>query len=86
MFRKIVALHLNRCWNLGQLTCRHDWQQTYGDFCSTGDFGWGGAFGTYFWVDPQEDLVVVFMAAAPGYIGQVLRVLVKNLVVASIID
>jgi CubicO group peptidase (beta-lactamase class C family) len=53
---------------------------------STGDFGWGGAFGTYFWVDPQEDLVVVFMAATPGYIGQVLRVLVKNLVVASIID
>jgi CubicO group peptidase (beta-lactamase class C family) len=53
---------------------------------STGDFGWGGAFGTYFWVDPQEDLVVVFMAAAPGYIGQVLRALVKNLVVASIID
>jgi CubicO group peptidase (beta-lactamase class C family) len=53
---------------------------------STGDFGWGGAFGTYFWVDPREELVVVFMAAAPGYIGQVLRVLVKNLVLASIID
>lgn len=53
---------------------------------SAGDFGFGGAFGTYFWVDPQEDLVVVFMAAAPGYIGQVLRVLVKNLVMASIID
>jgi CubicO group peptidase (beta-lactamase class C family) len=53
---------------------------------STGDFGWGDTFGTYFWVDPQEDLVVVFMAATPGYIGQVLRVSVKNLVVASIID
>jgi CubicO group peptidase (beta-lactamase class C family) len=53
---------------------------------STGDFGWGGAFGTYFWVDPQEELAVVFMAAAPGYMGQVLRVLVKNLVLASIID
>jgi CubicO group peptidase (beta-lactamase class C family) len=53
---------------------------------SAGDFGFGGAFGTYFWVDPQEDLVVVFMAAAPGYIGQVLRVLLKNLVLASIID
>jgi CubicO group peptidase (beta-lactamase class C family) len=51
-----------------------------------GDFGFGGASGTYFWVDPQEDLVVVFMAAAPGYMGQVLRVLVKNLVLASIID
>lgn len=53
---------------------------------SAGDFGFGGASGTYFWVDPQEDLVVVFMAAAPGYMGQVLRVLVKNLVLASIID
>jgi hypothetical protein len=53
---------------------------------SVGDFGWGGASGTSFWVDPDEDLVVVFMAAAPGYIGQVLKVLVKNLVLASIID
>ena len=53
---------------------------------SIGDFGFGGAFGTYFWVDPQEQLAVVFMAAAPGYIGQVLRVQVKNLVLASIID
>ena len=53
---------------------------------SPGDFGWGGSFGTSFWVDPEEDLVVVFMAAAPGYIGQVLKVLVKNLVLASIID
>ena len=35
-----------------------------------GDFGWGGAFGTYFWVDPKEELVVVFMATAPGYMGQ----------------
>jgi CubicO group peptidase (beta-lactamase class C family) len=53
---------------------------------SPGDFGWGGAFGTSFWVDPEEDLAVVFMAAAPGYMGQVLKVLVKNLVLASIID
>jgi len=28
---------------------------------STGDFYWGGAFGPYFWVDPLERLVVVFM-------------------------
>jgi CubicO group peptidase (beta-lactamase class C family) len=53
---------------------------------SSGDFGWGGAFGTSFWVDPEEDLVVVFMAAAPGYVGQVLKGLIKNLVLASIID
>ena len=33
---------------------------------SPGDFTWGGAFGTVFWVDPQEQLAVVFMAQAPG--------------------
>jgi CubicO group peptidase (beta-lactamase class C family) len=33
---------------------------------STGDYGWGGAFGTTFWVDPRENLTVVFMSQAPG--------------------
>jgi len=28
---------------------------------SVGDFGWGGAASTYFWVDPVEDLTCVFM-------------------------
>jgi CubicO group peptidase (beta-lactamase class C family) len=28
---------------------------------SVGDFGWGGAASTFFWVDPVEDLVCVFM-------------------------
>ena len=28
---------------------------------SRGDFFWGGAAGSYFWVDPAEDLAVVFM-------------------------
>ncbi len=28
---------------------------------SVGDYFWGGALGPYFWVDPQEDLIVVFM-------------------------
>ncbi len=28
---------------------------------SCGDFYWGGALGPYFWVDPAEQLVVVFM-------------------------
>jgi CubicO group peptidase (beta-lactamase class C family) len=32
---------------------------------SVGDYFWGGVYGTYFWIDPQEQLVVVFMAAAP---------------------
>jgi CubicO group peptidase (beta-lactamase class C family) len=29
---------------------------------SVGEFGWGGAYYTSFWVDPQEQLVAVFMS------------------------
>ena len=32
---------------------------------SVGEYNWGGAGGTYFWVDPKEDLFVVFMMQAP---------------------
>lgn len=53
---------------------------------SAGDYNWGGAFGTYFWVDPKEKLAVVFMAAAPGDIRVHYRNLVKNLVLQSITD
>lgn len=28
---------------------------------SEGEFGWGGAAGTYFWVDPQEELIGLIM-------------------------
>jgi CubicO group peptidase (beta-lactamase class C family) len=28
---------------------------------SAGDFSWGGAASTYFWIDPREDLIVIFM-------------------------
>ncbi len=31
-----------------------------------GDFFWGGAAGTYFWVDPAEELTVVFMTQLLG--------------------
>jgi len=33
---------------------------------SPGDFHWSGANGTYFDVDPKEQLVIVFMAVTPG--------------------
>jgi CubicO group peptidase (beta-lactamase class C family) len=32
---------------------------------SVGEYFWGGVTGTYFWVDPQEQMVVVLMLAAP---------------------
>jgi CubicO group peptidase (beta-lactamase class C family) len=31
-----------------------------------GSFSWGGAFGTYFWVDPYNDLVAVMMIQTPN--------------------
>jgi CubicO group peptidase (beta-lactamase class C family) len=32
---------------------------------SVGEFFWGGVLGTYFWIDPQEQMVVVLMTQAP---------------------
>lgn len=33
---------------------------------SVGDYYWGGYAGTYFWVDPKESLVAVWMMQGPG--------------------
>ena len=33
---------------------------------SAGSFSWPGASGTDWWVDPKEDLAVVYLSAAPG--------------------
>jgi CubicO group peptidase (beta-lactamase class C family) len=33
---------------------------------SNGSFGWDGAFGTHFWVDPKERIVGLFMVQAAG--------------------
>ena len=37
-----------------------------GTMGSPGEFHWAGALGTTFCVDPQEELVIVFMAQTPG--------------------
>jgi CubicO group peptidase (beta-lactamase class C family) len=51
---------------------------------SAGDYNWGGAYGTAFWVDPKEQLVVVFMAQAPGAIRVHYRQLLKSFVLQAI--
>ena len=33
---------------------------------SSGSFGWGGAYGTDFWIDPKEKLVGVLMLQMQG--------------------
>lgn len=51
-----------------------------------GEYNWGGAFGTYFWIDPKEQMAVVFMSAAPGEGRARFRNIVKNMVVQAIDD
>jgi CubicO group peptidase (beta-lactamase class C family) len=53
---------------------------------SVGDYTWAGAGGTYFWVDPKEQLVVVFMAQTPGPIRTRYRTLVRGLVYQALVD
>lgn len=53
---------------------------------SPGLFTWGGAYGTNFWVDPKEELAVVFMASTPGPIRQYYRRVMNALVYQAIVD
>lgn len=51
---------------------------------TAGEFHWAGSTGTYFWVDPAERLVVVFMAHAPGTIRYYHRQLLHSLVLQAL--
>jgi CubicO group peptidase (beta-lactamase class C family) len=53
---------------------------------SVGEFMWGGYAGTYFWVDPKEQLVAVYMVQAPSPIRSYYRKLFKQMVYSAIID
>jgi CubicO group peptidase (beta-lactamase class C family) len=37
-----------------------------GTWLSNGSFGWSGAMGTHFWVDPDNDLVAILMVQTPA--------------------
>jgi CubicO group peptidase (beta-lactamase class C family) len=53
---------------------------------SKGDFYWSGVYGTYFWVDPAEQLSCVWMAATPGLIRLRYRPMIRALVYQAIDD
>ena len=53
---------------------------------SEGEFTWGGYAGTYFWIDPKERIVAVYMSQAPGPTRAYYRKLFRQLVYAAIID
>jgi CubicO group peptidase (beta-lactamase class C family) len=56
-----------------------------GVMSSPGEFHWAGSTGSYFWVDPAEDLAVVCMAHAPGAIRYYHRQLLHALVLQALI-
>ncbi len=51
-----------------------------------GDYYWGGAASTIFWVDPKEDMVVVFMTQLMPSGTFNFRGQLKNIIYSSIID
>ena len=52
---------------------------------SAGDFHWGGAAGTAFWVDPKEKMFVVYMMQSPSKRGQY-RTLLRNMIYSAIVE
>jgi CubicO group peptidase (beta-lactamase class C family) len=50
---------------------------------SVGQFFWSGMGGTFFWIDPKEELFAVFMSQAPGQ-REYTRTLIRNLVYAAV--
>jgi CubicO group peptidase (beta-lactamase class C family) len=51
-----------------------------------GEFFWGGAASTYFWVDPREDLVAIFMAQLMPSTTFDFRGQLKDIVYSAIVD
>ncbi|MGA7809425.1 serine hydrolase domain-containing protein [Bradyrhizobium sp.] len=50
---------------------------------SPGQFFWSGMAGTFFWIDPKEDLFAVFMSQGPGQ-REYFRTLLRSLVYAAV--
>jgi CubicO group peptidase (beta-lactamase class C family) len=51
---------------------------------SAGELSWGGAGGTYFWIDPKEDMLVVFAMQSPKQ-RTYYRPLLKNMVYGAVL-
>lgn len=50
------------------------------------DYTWGGFAGTYFWIDPKEELFGILMTQQPGPIRVHYRRLFRQLVYQAIVD
>ena len=56
------------------------------DALSIGSFSWGGADGTLFWIDPQEDLIGILMVQLNPYTRSQIRPLFSVVVSQAITD
>ena len=52
---------------------------------SVGDYTWNGVGGTHFWVDPKEDMFVVFMIQSPRQRPHYMS-LIRNMVYAAVVE
>jgi CubicO group peptidase (beta-lactamase class C family) len=53
---------------------------------SVGEYGWSGAAGTTFWVDPKEQLYAIYMIQANDADTRELRLQFRSMVQAALID
>ena len=53
---------------------------------SQGDYYWGGYAGTYFWIDPKEQITAVMMMQSPGAMRNYHRNLLRQLVYQALAD
>jgi len=53
---------------------------------SGGSYGWSGAANTYFWVDPAEELTVIFLTQLLPYAAHPIETRLKQLVYQAIVD
>lgn len=53
---------------------------------SAGDFFWGGAASTFFWVDPREDMIVLFLTQLLPSTAYPIRRQLRTLVYSAITE
>jgi CubicO group peptidase (beta-lactamase class C family) len=53
---------------------------------SLGSYGWGGAYGTYFFIDPKESLIGILMIQMRSYAGLNIRPDLVSLAEQAIVD
>jgi CubicO group peptidase (beta-lactamase class C family) len=54
--------------------------------CGRGEFGWGGAYSTAFWVAPEEDLTTMFFTQLLPSSTHPIRSQLKQLVYQAVVD